>query len=409
MKNKKTHTRNIAGLITIVISCLINSNPKAHALVEPYIEYVSNVDNVRIFSLAGLHSAWEHVPTHEPSPSNPLFTKAQDFVKKAVGASFDYDGLCSATFISDQGHALTASHCLTGLMSTPNDINFDDRTRTHPLQVRSVVQFGTHEEDKTYQDLQLIAWGSYIPHKKMYELDLDTDPSIVEKNNDWAIVKFKNLPSTHSCITHSVDLPEPGERIWSSGFPVHAKPNKYLITNEHLRRDRYLHRMSGLSGDLYQQLEEVIIESDRKFHDILSTENVNNDPFFRMEQDRSHNVHVVSLGRFYHDYNQAYESVRYPFYGVPQPQIESFFEYPKYAMSTLHASQGMSGGGVYNTDSDLIGVVVTTTGGPVFGDIYNIGMRFVTLSHIKAAILKDHTYIESDVDEMFNCSVRSLQ
>lgn len=118
---------------------------------------------------------------------------------------------CTAVLISAEGHALTAGHCLAGMLAPG----------ARPTYVRDVALYhGAYTDAGAYGlPVTLIAAGFDFDLPRVAVTDA---PSMMRRraqlSGDWAIVKLHRR-QPFPCVEAGEDVPRDGALVWSLGYP----------------------------------------------------------------------------------------------------------------------------------------------------------------------------------------------
>jgi len=262
---------------------------------------------------------------------------------------------CSGVFVSSEGHMLTALHCLRqGHISGAHPLfaykNLPSRfpEDSKDPEPASGAVFASHEQrpnlkyeiwppklgkkigQEAPETVQVLAVGKGFPAK--FPLGSDNERAFDEfrkNNDDWALIKFKNLPKDYSCSKISSMISEENQQVWLTGFPSYPRPSfSDWVGKEDLNDDEVNCLNEQLKSDWLKQFRSAF---DYKF------------PLY------------VSNGGIYRD-NQSMLKANPNLggLGISEQVTRSGIHWA----STAPSYPGFSGGGAFDSAGRLIGINV---------------------------------------------------
>lgn len=392
----KNFLKSSASVFVVLILNLSQSMAQTKSL---YPEYLARADIAKSAKMTGYI---------EDNPLHPIQTQAISFLKETSTAVFLFSNSCSANFISSEGHALTALHCLSkfkiesvkgniplNLMFTPERSLIGQGVKI-PRQKK--MQFGLLDESPEFGDrVQILAMGKGFPNTDLLGKGA-LRSSYADLNGDWALVKFEKLPEYHVCAPAAVSSPNREDIVWAVGYPYVLDGKRQTLDWLHKGTPMFLTRFMREGADK-AKLNKMLLDIFA-FYRKIRHENSDPDPYLVRESFRAEHSRYLSVGRVYTDAKDLIKSTQWPVLGSSQ-LVDQIYDSKRHFVSTASIAGGMSGGGVFNTSGELIGINVSTLGGPAIYEDFRLGARHVSIKGIKEEL---QTLLSaSEYEKAFNC------
>jgi hypothetical protein len=306
-----------------------------------------------LFSFAGSASASDPefvMPHWEAAAEAPAMLSA-DTIHRAIRATalIDEHKYCTGVFLSREGHLVTALHCLK------QDLNFEETDKlfklvqipedspemegrsvsafvvtTRSTDTRLHLAFAMPGESRKGRMVKVLAlgkgWPANFPNAKTKE---ETLFKLRELTDDWAIVKFDQLPPGHDCLRASTEIKAKGEFVWHTGSaagvesPARARERKYR--ENMMREEEYRSAEKGWEDAWYRQ--------DRSAFDEIF-------PFY------------ISGGYLFGSYLEMLRARP----GLGTITYGDKMSGEQYLASSAASMSGFSGGAALNRDGELVGI-----------------------------------------------------
>lgn len=183
--------------------------------------------------LLAVPQAWSDVPQFGELPSGPWSTEMKSRIESSVvriQLNTQENNHCSATFLDNQGTALTALHCLRTCLMVAQNWNASNRGLSPvdltliPLQSPQAMSCPdisvSGRPELVDPQVIFVGWG-LVSYTDRF---VNTFPELLTqlkskgwaaKDGDFAILKFKNAKTT--CLKISKEKPAD---LWLAGFPM---------------------------------------------------------------------------------------------------------------------------------------------------------------------------------------------
>ena len=395
MKNYKLIHQLVFFSLFSVLGMSFSQGQEAHPFPE-YLARVRAADSNRMTGLLG-----------ELPPGHSLQVNAREFLKNISRGTFVFGNHCSASFISSEGHALTALHCLAriskesvqgrlplNLMLTP-DRDLIGKEIQIPKQ--NLEQFGYTQAQSFGDRVKILAMGVGFPNSDMINRGALT-AAYSEYNSDWALVKFEQLPATHSCVKVASQTLSKGSILWALGYPA-VSDNKvqtldWLYTGTPMFLTRFMK-----AGDDKNKLNKMLLDI-YAFYRKIRYESANPDPYLIQESFKYNYSLYLSTGRYFADAKELIATTKWPLL-ESSTRIDVIYDKQKHFTSTVSIAGGLSGGGVYNTAGELVGINVASLGGPSIYESFQMGARHVLVKGLMGDLKSSLS--ASEFERAFDC------
>ncbi|MEO0336196.1 MAG: trypsin-like peptidase domain-containing protein [Pseudomonadota bacterium] len=340
---------------------------------------------------------------------------SMNFVKGLEKAVFHFRSFgCGATFVSSEGHAITALHCLEQLVRgskpilkkeviavtdsgqevTSNLANLDMEGESYNSWDLDPIRFPDAQD---LLPIQVVALGRGYPDiLKKWTPDspeaIEYADLIKSYADDYAIVKLNKLPESYRCVNTAEQMPAAGSLTWAAGYPVNTRPHQVYLTEKTM--DSLIFKSNFFAPDI-----SVFLRKAKRRMRELTTES-----WYSFEGNQHNTPFFLAVGRAYETYSQMREEFSYPVFNRSDELLDMMTDREKYLVTTSYIKPGFSGGGVFNTDGELIGVNSMSPDVLTFmRDKFQPLISHVRVDHIKNE-LRAKLGAEA-LKEVFNCEI----
>lgn len=354
--------RVIKMFIIKKILLLLCLSTTAHSVeFKAYPEYTGELKDFASNSqLLGIESDPERTLSKKAS-------KARNFLMKLDLTVFQlHIGGCGAVFTSNQGYAVTALHCLEGLggkrisplkndelITTKSGETINSNFSTQNMEGYEYtswnfnkVRFPNHKE---MLPLKLVALGKGYPDLKKHwrhtdEEIINNSKIISNYTDDYAIIKLNRIPQHHRCVKTAQKMPENGSLTWATGYPVHVRRKQTYLS---------LKTIDSLIFKAIAFAPEVAVFFRRA---AATIRDYTNESWYSFETNQLESPFYIAVGRVFGNYSQLKKEFPYPINSQSDQLLDLVTDPQKYIVSTAFTKSGFSGGGLFNTNHELIAI-----------------------------------------------------
>ncbi len=341
-----------------------------------------------------------------------FYIAANNFKQKVIKKTFVIGSHCSANFISNSGHSVSALHCLSkkyfskiknkfGVFYKFNR-KFIGQEIEFPWQEK--YQFSMANEEKI--TFTVVDAGSGFPDFESREFeniqiaDVKDNDLLNSLNQDFVILKMKSLPETHLC-SKTGEKSNSGDLIWNTGYPVQtdgARNSTHFLDIGMRDLHHRLEQMQNL--DQKRALQESVGQLRQLYKEVFDDNKSDQNSFLQAEAFRNNHPLYLSVGRSFRNSNDMVLNFNWPF--VEKNFLIDFL-YPEnqYFVSTTSGAPGMSGGGTFNTSGELIGINIMLYGGSKLFKNFSRGIRHISIEYVKEKVSQN--FNEQYVNDVFSC------
>jgi len=313
------------------------------------------------------------------------------------------DANCSGVFISSTGHMVTALHCLGDFITISSSKNFVTQNvgteknqdgSTASLAIRRPEFQGKKIEirhksiidEMEYTEATVLYAGAAFPYNFPDRKNLSALPILRTAVEDFAVLKFDQIPEGFTCSPSTFRELSPGEPVVSTGYPVHSE-----APFDSIRRKFY---SEGRDEAWDAFLVEIDSPENKKTRKILDLSR----PFY---------ASIGAVARSYRELSGMLGSEI-----DPTGYADAIHPAEKAFITTAAAGPGMSGGGVFDREGKLTAVhsMLLLFNPPEVASTDLEGMKFprsvsaFTLPYVKGK-LSERFGVEKTA-EMFRCEPR---
>lgn len=386
-------------LFTFIGLGMSSSLSFAQTSPHPFPEYLSRVPVANSTRMTGLLG--------EAPPDHPLQVNAREFLKNISRGIFLFGNHCSASFVSSEGHALTALHCLGRISRESVQGNLPLNYMLTPrrdligtdIQItkQNLEQFGYTPNEGFGEKVRVLAMGAGFPNNEM--LRKGVHESYARYNHDWALVKFEKLPPTHRCVKIASQKPQKEALLWALGYPDTVDSKTQTLDWLYSGTPMFLTRFMQAGPDK-SKLNKMLLDL-YAFYRKIRHESPSPDPYLVQESFRAKHSLYISTGRFFSDAKELMNITKWP---LPSAQrMDTVYDGKKHFVSTLSIAGGMSGGGVFNTSGQLVGINVASLGGPAVFESFQMGARHVSVKEVLEEIKS--SLGTAELERAFDCKL----
>lgn len=315
----------------------------------------------------------------------------------------DADTNCSGVFVSNEGHMVTALHCLassmddernmiytlkqtsTGELARSIEVPRDKRINVMPLWIGMNLNSPAQPMPVT-----LIAVGRGYPMRVPDATASPEELALYHSNmEDFAILKFDALPKGVGCVKIATQEPTPStysEDVWHTGYPTSVKTLQMASLQDPVFAAKF--ETEGTLGTQWA-LDAVFPQ-------------------------------YVARGRLFDTYGSLLAAV--PEIGGSALPTDSILNEQIYRTSTAPVKGGFSGGGTFDRHGRLIGINAMRglknatkydhAGHPNKAEIarsydFGYGTSFVSISHVVRRLIELRG--DETAKKTFRCSVELQQ
>ena len=361
--------------VTVALVALAGTFSYAAGVPIPAGEYTGPLDETSAMELL------DPASRRQSAELLDSLSRAQQFLTEVEARVIRFPAGCGTEFLSDDGYAVTALHCLDATLResllTYDEVNdpglLMDKVignykgidgKTWPIVVRGPVADIEHRTDRILEGIGepagagrmpqvsvVLAGQGYPDFKRIVDPALLANPralrAIRRSMDDFAIVKFSRLPKGASCSRITEKLPRPGDTVWVTGFPAAASrpesfPGAGLLANSL----PLIHNpcKSKEAAELISQLEKLysVLRADAGEDQLAEQQVDDTQPMF------------ISTGHIYRDYEELRKFFPYPMSGTDT--LDAITDPSRYFVSTAPISEGFSGGAAFTPQGELAGI-----------------------------------------------------
>ncbi len=384
-----------------LLFCLVTNSQE----YKEYPEYTAELKDITVKEVLGVKS-------NTNNKASKAAHNALAFLKKLDHSVFQLHEGCGAVLTSNTGYAITALHCFNDLprslpsplkietiFTTDNDVNITSYLSDSNMEGYEYNRWAFNpvrlSDHKDLLPLKLVTFGKGFPNPNKNWLssrDSITDNAEIIKQyvDDYAIIKLKKMPKNYKCVKSASTMPEDNKLTWTAGYPVHTAHKQTYLTLKTLKDLKFK------SDFLFPSISEHFNRA------IAAISEQKNESWFSFEANQHTSPFYVAIGRSFSDYKELKQKFSFPMVGKDSELLDLITDKSKYLVSTSFNKPGFSGGGIFNTNQELIGINSMAPAAPIFlANKFKPLMSHVRIDYIKNQVLEK--FGEDMLNKIFDC------